>query len=282
MRAVGAPTPADPDPAPRRRPRRSAPSRCARRPPARRSGRVTPPDPATARAGSASASSAPGRVGAVLGSALRAAGHPVVAVSAISEASRERAATLLPGVPGAGHPRGGPPLRAGAPHGARRRAGGPGARAGGRRRVAGGPDRRAHVGAVRRGRAGTGARGRGHPAGAAPGDDVHGHVAGPGAAGRLLVRGHGARRRCCPSARRSSWRSAASRWCSRRRRAGSTTRPSRTARTTWSSSSRRPRRRWRRPGVADPGRMLGPLLEAALDGALRAESTGRRRARSPR
>ena len=40
-----------------------------------------------------------GRVGAVLGSALRAAGHPVVAVSAISEASRERAATLLPGVP---------------------------------------------------------------------------------------------------------------------------------------------------------------------------------------
>ena len=39
------------------------------------------------------------RVGAVLGSALRAAGHPVVAVSAISEASRERAAALLPGVP---------------------------------------------------------------------------------------------------------------------------------------------------------------------------------------
>lgn len=40
-----------------------------------------------------------GRVGAVLGSALRAAGHPVVAVSAISEQSRERAAALLPGVP---------------------------------------------------------------------------------------------------------------------------------------------------------------------------------------
>ena len=40
-----------------------------------------------------------GRVGAVLGSALRAAGHPVVAVSAISEASRERAEMLLPGVP---------------------------------------------------------------------------------------------------------------------------------------------------------------------------------------
>ncbi len=40
-----------------------------------------------------------GRVGAVLGSALRAAGHPVVGVSAVSEVSRERADTLLPGVP---------------------------------------------------------------------------------------------------------------------------------------------------------------------------------------
>jgi predicted short-subunit dehydrogenase-like oxidoreductase (DUF2520 family) len=40
-----------------------------------------------------------GRVGAVLGSALRAAGHPVVGVSAVSEASRERADALLPGVP---------------------------------------------------------------------------------------------------------------------------------------------------------------------------------------
>jgi predicted short-subunit dehydrogenase-like oxidoreductase (DUF2520 family) len=40
-----------------------------------------------------------GRVGAVLGSALRAAGHAVVGVSAVSEASVERAAALLPGVP---------------------------------------------------------------------------------------------------------------------------------------------------------------------------------------
>jgi predicted short-subunit dehydrogenase-like oxidoreductase (DUF2520 family) len=40
-----------------------------------------------------------GRVGAVLGSALRAAGHPVVAASAVSEQSRERAELLLPGVP---------------------------------------------------------------------------------------------------------------------------------------------------------------------------------------
>lgn len=40
-----------------------------------------------------------GRVGAVLGNALRGAGHPVVGVSAVSAESRERAATLLPGVP---------------------------------------------------------------------------------------------------------------------------------------------------------------------------------------
>lgn len=40
-----------------------------------------------------------GRVGAVLASALRAAGHAVVGASAVSEASRERVDTLLPGVP---------------------------------------------------------------------------------------------------------------------------------------------------------------------------------------
>lgn len=40
-----------------------------------------------------------GRVGAVLGAALRAAGHEVVAVSAVSQDSVERAELLLPGVP---------------------------------------------------------------------------------------------------------------------------------------------------------------------------------------
>lgn len=40
-----------------------------------------------------------GRVGAVLGAALRDAGHEVVATSAVSEASLERAEALLPGVP---------------------------------------------------------------------------------------------------------------------------------------------------------------------------------------
>lgn len=40
-----------------------------------------------------------GRVGAVLGAALAAAGHRVVGAYAVSDASRQRAAALLPGVP---------------------------------------------------------------------------------------------------------------------------------------------------------------------------------------
>jgi predicted short-subunit dehydrogenase-like oxidoreductase (DUF2520 family) len=40
-----------------------------------------------------------GRVGAVLGAALAQAGHKVVAVSGVSDASRRRADALLPGVP---------------------------------------------------------------------------------------------------------------------------------------------------------------------------------------
>ena len=40
-----------------------------------------------------------GRVGAVLGAALRRAGHEIIAVSAVSDLSRLRAEALLPGVP---------------------------------------------------------------------------------------------------------------------------------------------------------------------------------------
>jgi predicted short-subunit dehydrogenase-like oxidoreductase (DUF2520 family) len=40
-----------------------------------------------------------GRVGPVLGAALGGAGHAIVGISAVSERSRERAETLLPGVP---------------------------------------------------------------------------------------------------------------------------------------------------------------------------------------
>jgi len=40
-----------------------------------------------------------GKVGAVLGAALRGAEHAIIGVSAVSDASRERAESLLPGVP---------------------------------------------------------------------------------------------------------------------------------------------------------------------------------------
>jgi len=40
-----------------------------------------------------------GRVGPVLGAALAGAGHALTGIAAISEASRERAASMLPGVP---------------------------------------------------------------------------------------------------------------------------------------------------------------------------------------
>ncbi len=52
-----------------------------------------------ARAASTSASSGAGRVGAVLGAALRIAEHRVVAASGVSEQSRSRIETLLPGTP---------------------------------------------------------------------------------------------------------------------------------------------------------------------------------------
>ena len=59
--------------------------------PAPRAGRLPPGRLAVAVVGA-------GRVGAVLGAALAGAGHRVVAVSAVSEASRTRADALLPGV----------------------------------------------------------------------------------------------------------------------------------------------------------------------------------------
>ncbi|KQV07038.1 Rossmann-like and DUF2520 domain-containing protein [Leifsonia sp. Root112D2] len=40
-----------------------------------------------------------GRVGPILGAALAGAGHAIVGISAVSEASRERAGAILPGVP---------------------------------------------------------------------------------------------------------------------------------------------------------------------------------------
>ena len=64
-------------------------------PVSRRSVRAAGPAPARLRVGIIGA----GRVGAVLGAALAAAGHDVVAASGLSAASAERATRLLPGVP---------------------------------------------------------------------------------------------------------------------------------------------------------------------------------------
>src|SRR5687768_17403507 len=75
--------------------REGAPMPAARRTP--RAAGLPPADlaPARLRVGVIGA----GRVGAVLGAALAAAGHDVVAASGVSTASAERAARLLPGTP---------------------------------------------------------------------------------------------------------------------------------------------------------------------------------------
>ncbi|WP_255447658.1 Rossmann-like and DUF2520 domain-containing protein [Schumannella sp. 10F1B-5-1] len=61
------------------------------------SGIGTPPDRRSGRLGVGIVGA--GRVGPVLGAALGGAGHAIVGISAVSEASRERADALLPGVP---------------------------------------------------------------------------------------------------------------------------------------------------------------------------------------
>ena len=146
------------------------------------------------------------------------------------------------------------------------------------RRLAAGPARRAHLRPVRLAGARAGGAARRDPARAAPGDDVHRHQPRPGPARRLLLRRHARPGRCCRSRRRSSSRWAPSRWWSPRRPGRSTTRRSRTARTTWSRWSRRRSTCCAPAGVEQPDRVLGPLLSAALDNALR---SGRRRAHRP-
>ena len=82
-----------------------------------------------------------GRVGAVLGAALAAAGHDVVAASGLSTASAERAARLLPGVPAAARRRGRRRRRPGRPRRSRRHPGRPGRRPRRDRRLARRPAR---------------------------------------------------------------------------------------------------------------------------------------------
>ena len=221
--------------------------------------------------GSGSAWSVPAGSARCSGRALRAAGHAVVG-----------AVRGVRGQPGAGRRRCCPASRcwrcrtcverrrAGAAHRAGRRAADLVAGPGRDRRLAGRPAGRAHLRPVRL--AGAGARRsrpRRDPARAAPGDDLHRHQPGPGPAGRLLLRGDGARPGAADRRRRWSSRWAPSRWWSPRRPGRSTTRRSRTARTTWSRWSRR---RWSccaRPGSSRRTGCSAPLLSAALDNALR-------------
>ena len=200
------------------------------------------------------------------------AGHPVVAVSAISEASRERAATLLPGVPVLDIPevvRRAELVLLAVPDDA----------------LAGLVKGLADVGAwqagqivvhtsgtVRRRRPRAGAGGRRDPVGAAPRDDVHGHVARPRRASSAARSRSPRPARCCPIGQalvveiggepvvldedaRGLYHAALAH--------GANHLVVLVAQAAQALAD---------AGVTDPGRMLAPLLEAALDGALRAES----------
>ena len=129
-----------------------------------------------------------GRVGAVLGAALAAAGHRVVAASAVSEASRTtgRRAAARRCDPYAA--RGPGPRRPGVAHGPRRRARRAHPRPGRHRRrtprPAPGPHQRTLRGRCARRRH----PGRRPPVGPASRDDLHRHLGGPVPTGRLLVR----------------------------------------------------------------------------------------------
>ena len=94
-----------------------------------------------------------GRVGAVLASALAGAGHALTGIAAISDASRERAAAMLPSVPVLPIPEVVERSELVMLVGARHRARDAGRRARRRGRVATGPARAAHGGPLRHRRA---------------------------------------------------------------------------------------------------------------------------------
>ncbi len=130
-----------------------------------------------------------GRVGTVLGAALERAGHQVVAVSAVSDRSLDRAGRMLPGrgghAPAGAAGRGGPRPA----HCPRRRAARPGLRPGRHRRAAGRAADGAHQWPARHRGAGARHRAWRAPAGAAPGHDVHRAPGRSGPADRHQLRG---------------------------------------------------------------------------------------------
>ena len=201
----------------------------------------------------------------MLGAALQRAGHRVVAVSGVSEASRDpRRRRCCPAYPCAPSRRSSPrpscccstvpdddlpALVAGLTATGAWQAG----------QIVVHTSGSHGVGVLRPG------AGAARPApGAAPGDDLHRHRDGPRPAGRLLLRRSPRRSRCARSPRRSSSRWAPSRSGSARRTARSTTRRSRTAPTTWSRWSRR---RMQVLGVGRGGRAAPGARAAAVRGA---------------
>ncbi len=123
-----------------------------------------------------------GRVGTALGVALERADHVVVACSAISHASRQRAQRRLPDTP---------VVAAG---GSRQRTRRPGLRFGGDGGGAGRDHRGPHLGRQRGGHPRAADPAGLHPAGDPPGDDVHRLRRGHQPAAGHLLRHHGGRR----------------------------------------------------------------------------------------
>ena len=141
------------------------------------------------------------------------------------------------------------------------------------------PAARAHVRPVRRRRARAGGPRRRAAARAAPGDDVHRHVARPGHGCPAARSGSPRRsgRDAAPGRRGAGARDGRRAGLGRRRRRGrSTTRRSRTARTTWSPSSRR---RWTCCGRR--GRRARPGCSARCCGARSTTRCGPATRRSP-
>ena len=216
-----------------------------------------------------------GRVGTVLGAALARAGHQVVAVSAVSERSRAGPRGCCPACRSAQPPE----VLAAAdlvlltvPDDAL-----PGLVAGLAATGApvDGPAARAHQRPARHRRAGPGHPARRAAAGAAPGDDVHRAPGRPGPAGRDLLRGD--RAGPAPAGRRGAGDRDGRRAGVHRRR-----RPAALYHAALASAANhlvalvaQSADLLRAAGVAEPSRMLAPLLSAALDNALR---LGRRRA----
>ena len=200
------------------------------------------------------------------------AGHRVVAVSAVSDASRRRVDALLPGVAGARRRRRSlRGRRPGAAHRPRRRAARAGRRARRRRRRPGRPAASCTpAGGTASAVLDAVDRARGAAARAAPGDDVHRPARGPGPARPAPASASPRPTPLRPIARGAGGGDGrGARSGSRRTRARSTTRRSRGGANHLATLVNESVDLLRRCGVEEPERLLAPLLGASLDNALR-------------